>query len=300
MKRIVLGVFIGWALMLSGWTGRNWWVNRQPPPPPAGTPPPVEEISKIAENLYLVRGGGCNTGVFVTANGVLVVDTKFAESWPRLVEEIRKVTDKPITHVVNTHAHGDHILGNLKLSGNVEVFVHENTALNMEESRQMWDPQKEYTRPFRTFEDKVTLFSGQEAVDLYHFGHGHTNGDTLVVYRAARVMQAGDLFPGKIAPTINVAWGGNARMFSETLAEAASNIHDVDRVITGHGRVFPWSDFVAYGEFYDVLLDHARVAARAGKTRDEAIADFKLPNKFQGYQITRIRDLFGEMFRFYL
>jgi glyoxylase-like metal-dependent hydrolase (beta-lactamase superfamily II) len=57
--------------------------------------------------------------------------------------------------------------------------------------------------PKRTFKDKLTLFSGTDQIDLYHFGRGHTNGDTFVVFPAARAMHAGDMFPRQQMPFID-------------------------------------------------------------------------------------------------
>src|SRR5690606_5133611 len=103
--------------------------------------------------------------------------------------------------------------------------------------------------PDRTFQDKLTLFSGDESVDLYYFGPGHTNGDAFVVFRNARVMHSGDIFATKGLPLLDVNNGGSGVAIADSLTKAVAGIPNVDRVITGHSDVFPWQDFVDYAEF---------------------------------------------------
>jgi glyoxylase-like metal-dependent hydrolase (beta-lactamase superfamily II) len=125
--------------------------------------------------------------------------------------------------------------------------------------------------------------TGRDAVDLYYFGPAHTNGDTLVVFREARVMHSGDMFAAKGVPLIDAANGGSGVAYGDTIAKAAAGIRNVDRVITGHDNNMTWQDFVDYGEFNRLLLQHARTSLAAGKTPEQALADFKPPAKFGGY-----------------
>src|SRR4029077_3911265 len=70
--------------------------------------PPVSAAEKVANNLYMIPGQGGNTAAFVTANGVVIVDTKLANNGQAILDEVKKVTDKSVTHIINTHTHGDH------------------------------------------------------------------------------------------------------------------------------------------------------------------------------------------------
>ena len=76
----------------------------------------------------MVTGGGGNTAVFVTANGVVLVDTKLANWGQAILDQVKTVTDKPVTHIINTHTHGDHIGSNEFFPASVEIVAHENTA----------------------------------------------------------------------------------------------------------------------------------------------------------------------------
>ena len=216
MKRtIVLVVIVGAAMMTIGLTA-------QQPAPQAGreggqgrgggggfTFPPVSAAEKVAENLYMIPGQGGNTAAFVTANGVVLVDTKLANNGQAILDQVKKVTDKPISHIINTHTHGDHTGSNDFFPASVEIVTQENTAANMKKMPEFQDPAKAQGLPDRTFKDKLTLLRGNESIDLYYFGAAHTSGDAFVVFRNARVVHAGDVFPNKGQPLIDTNNGGS-------------------------------------------------------------------------------------------
>ena len=163
----------------------------------------VTTIEKVKENLYVITGSspvpretfsGGNTGVFITERGVVVVDTKLANWGPTILERIKTVTNKPVVTVINTHAHGDHTGSNEFFGAAIESVVQVNTKANMTRMDAFKGDKAKFL-PKRTYTDKLTLGAGKDQIDLYHFGAGHTNGDTFVVYTALRTMQAGDMFP---------------------------------------------------------------------------------------------------------
>src|SRR5688572_11713466 len=117
-------------------------------------------IDNIATNLYRVTGQGGNTAVFVRGDGVLLVDTKLANNGQGILDQVRTVTDKPITHIINTHTHGDHTGSNMFFPANVEVVTHANTSTNMAKMPAFQAAEGRVGMPDRTFQDKLTLFSG--------------------------------------------------------------------------------------------------------------------------------------------
>ena len=242
-------------------------------------------IDNVAKNLYRVTGQGGNTAVFVRNDGVVLVDTKLANNGQGILDQVRTVTDKPITHILNTHTHGDHTGSNMFYPTNVEVVTHANTAANMAKMPEFQGDAR-VGLPDRTFQDRLTLFSGAEAIDLYYFGRGHTDGDAFIVFRDARVMHSGDIFATRGLAFLDVNNGGSGVAIGDTLTKAANGIANVDRVITGHTDTLPWQDFVDYAEFNRLFLEHARASRTAGKTPEQAAADLKLPAKFSAYNLT--------------
>jgi glyoxylase-like metal-dependent hydrolase (beta-lactamase superfamily II) len=259
--------------------------------------PPVGDIFQVADRLYVVPGGGGNTAVFLTRQGLVVVDPKFEERGADTLAQIRTITDLPIVTVINTHAHVDHFGGNTAMPPSVPIVVQERTAANIPKIRHAGDPRSFDGRPVRTFRTTLTLFEGEDAVDLYYFGRAHTDGDAFVVFRAAGVMCAGDMFPKKKAPVMNLPWGGSARDYAPTLERAVANVHGVSRVITGHDGVVPWSDLVDYAEFNRRLLDHVVAERAAGKDWNVAKREFVLPPKFSDYDLEELINTLHDMYK---
>jgi cyclase len=235
----------------------------------------------------MITGGGGNTGVFITANGVVIVDTKLANNGQGILDQVKMVTQKPITHIINTHTHGDHNGSNVFFPASVEIVTQENTKANMDKMDAFKNEANKHGLPDRTFKDRMKLLGGADEIDLYYFGAAHTNGDALVVFPALRAMHSGDMFATKGQPLIDAGNGGSGIAYPETIRKAASAIKNVDTVITGHTTTGPlkWQDFVDYGEFNRLFLEHARASLKAGKTAEQAMADFKLPEKFKDYNL---------------
>ena len=99
--------------------------------PAAAPQEKVVTVEKVKDNLFVMRGGGGNSAVFITATGVVVVDTKNPGWGQPLLDMIKTVTDKPVTMIINTHTHGDHVSGNVEFPATVDVVVQENTKANM-------------------------------------------------------------------------------------------------------------------------------------------------------------------------
>ncbi len=252
-----------------------------------GGGPALGKIEKVADNLYFIFGAGGNTGVYIADKGVVLVDTKNPNNGQGILDQVKSVTDKPITHIINTHTHGDHNGSNVFFPASVEIVSQENTAANMQKMPAFQEALNRHGLPDRTYKDKMTLLSGKDAIDLYYFGPAHTNGDTFVVYRNARVVHAGDAFANKGQPLIDRNNGGSGIAYPETIAKAAKGIRNVDIVINGHSPVLmKFQDLVDFGEFNRLFLEHARASLKAGKTPEQAMMDLKLPEKFKDYNLT--------------
>jgi glyoxylase-like metal-dependent hydrolase (beta-lactamase superfamily II) len=198
------------------------------------------------------------------------------------------VTDKPITTIINTHTHGDHTGSNEFFGTTVETVVHEKTKANMERMP-AFQGAKAVFLPKRTYKDKLTLGSGKDQIDLYHFGRGHTDGDTFVVFTALRTMHAGDMFPWKDAPFIDRSNGGSGRQWPLSLKKALDTVKNVQSVIGGHQPVATWKDFATFQQFTAELWSQTEAAQKAGKSVDEAAASTGWLSKYPGYDSTRLK-----------
>ena len=250
--------------------------------PPANAPKNID-VEKVKDNLYVLRGGGGNTAVFITSAGVVVVDAKNPGWGQPILDKIKTLTPKPVTMLINTHTHGDHVSGNVEFPASVDVIVQENTKTNMEKMP-IFKEHNNAGMAKRTFKDKMTIGNGADQIDLYYFGRGHTNGDAFVVFPALRVAHTGDIFAGKSVPLIDEANGGSMAEISDSLLKAYNGIKNVDTIINGHMPTqTTWADLKEYSDFNKDLVAWMQSELKAGKTPAQAATEWKLPEKYKGY-----------------
>ena len=275
------GIVLGALLALGGLVA----VKAQPP---AANAPKVIDVEKVKDNLYVLRGanGGGNTAVFLTATGVVVVDAKNPGWGKPILDKIKELTPKPVTMLINTHTHGDHVSGNVEFPATIDFVAQENTKANMEKMP-IFKEHNGVGMTKRTFKDKMTIGKGADQIDLYYFGPGHTNGDAWVVFPALRIVHAGDIFAGKSVPLIDAANGGSMLGISDTLMKAHNGIKNVDAIINGHTPAqTTWADLKEYADFNKELVAWMQSELKAGKTPEAAAAEWKLPEKYTGYAPT--------------
>ena len=271
--------------------------------PPAGQQAPrVVEVDKLKDNLYVLKGGGGNSSVLITATGVVVVDTKNPGWGQPLLDKIKTLTDKPVTMIINTHTHGDHVSGNVEFSENVEVVTHENTAANMKAMRPNSSAAPNPNPPNifrdnngkglakRTFKDRMTLGRGADQIDLYYFGRAHTNGDAMVFFPAHRVLHIADAFPGKELPIMDSNNGGTGVGYADTLEKALSFAgKNADALVNGHFNTTSTNaDLKDYIQFIRGYVSEVQAAKKAGRTVDEVAGSWKPPAGYTA-QPARVR-----------
>jgi cyclase len=274
--------------------------------------PKVLEVTKLKDNLFVLKGGGGNTAVFVMADGVTVVDAKNPGWGQPILDKIKELTDKPVVRLINTHTHADHVSGNVEFPATVDIVTQENTKANMEKmvapsgfppaTSNIFKDNNGKGMPKRTFKDKMTIGKGNDRVDLYYFGRGHTNGDAWVVFPSLRVMHAADMFSGKNLPLLDANNGGSGVAIPDSLQKAYDTVKDVDIIITGHSTEMTRPDLMEYAQFNRDFLNDMRAAKSAGKTADEVATAWKIPEKYAGYSMgmpgrlkTNVQIIFDEL-----
>ena len=253
----------------------------------------VVEVEKLKDNLFVLKGGGGNTAVFVTANGVVVVDAKNPGWGQPILDQIKMLTNKPITTLINTHTHGDHVSGNVEFPATVDIVTHENTKANMERmvaptgfppaTTNIFTQNNGRGMPKRTFKDRMTIGNGNDRIELFYFGRAHTNGDAWIVFPTLRLMHAGDSFAGKNVPLLDANNGGSGVAIPDTLQKVHDTIKNVDTIITGHSTQMTWAELKEFADFNRDFVNDVRTAKAAGRTVDEIANTWKVPAKYAGY-----------------
>ncbi len=228
--------------------------------------------------------GDPNSGVIIGDESVMVIE---AQATPRLankvIEEIRKVTDKPISHLVLTHYHAVRVLG-ASAYGAPEIIM-SDTARSMvvERGQEDWDSEFQrfprlfeghesipgLTYPTTTFSDSMTVYLGKRRVDIMHLGRAHTAGDAVVWVPDAEVM-----FTGDIVEYHSACYCGDGHFadWGDTLENIA--MFDPVSIAPGRGDALVGRDMVAAA--LESTLDFvestyrpaARVAARGGSLKE--------------------------------
>jgi cyclase len=225
----------------------------------------VEKIRLLKPNLYLITGGGANTLVRVTTEGLIVVDTKNPgdENYNRLMEEIKSVSDLPVKYVLNTHHHPDHVGTNQKfIDAGAKVIALEALKTNMGTDPRTKDIPG---RPTETFAKDYSLKLGGAEVQAHSYGRGHTGDDTMVYFPDLKVVMVSDQITDN-TPIVDFANGGSAVEWTKILDGVLKL--DFDMAIPGRGEPKTREDVEAYRTKFAAVVSRASDAIKAGATRD--------------------------------
>jgi cyclase len=257
----------------------------------------VMDVVQVRPNVYMIAGAGGNTTIQFGDEGVLVVDTQFAQVSAKLLAAIRSVTDTPIRYVVSTHVHGDHIGGNEAISkagrtragGNVVgdlgsaatatagIIAHENVLKRLS----MDPPAGQQPVPFGNwptetfFNNKREFLFNGEAVQIIHQPDAHTDGDSVVFFRKSDVVSTGDLYTTVMYPFIDVANGGTINGYIKALnaimdITVPSNVNEGGTlVVPGHGRLSDEQDVIEYRDMATIVRDRIREYVKREMTLDQ-------------------------------
>lgn len=216
--------------------------------------PGIGATEQVSENVYKIFGAGGNTTFFVRSDGVVLVDTKLGNNGAAILEKVREVTDKPVTMIINTHSHPDHLGSNSEIDtarGGVQVVVQANTAARMA-------AMPSNSKVSQSFEDTLTLGSGADRIDLYWFGPAHTDGDAFIVFPAEKVLLMGDAMAWDMGPLIDPMSGGSMVAAPVTIGRLVETVTGIDKVVEGHGHVIGWDILERYLAYTQKVVEVAR------------------------------------------
>jgi cyclase len=254
IARVAVALILGGALWMAHAYGQQF-----------GSQAAKLDLVKVKDDLYVIHNDFVpgNSTALITNDGVVLVDDKFEVDFNNIVAELKKVTDKPIKYVINTHHHGDHSGGNAKMQAmNVQVVASEQARQNMVDGNQPG-------LPVVVFEHHAHIYLGGKNVELYHFGRAHTDGDVVVYFPAHRTLAAGDMFTfGDATPQlIDYAGGGSAKEWTSTLDSVLQL--DFDAVVPGHGPVTTKQEMRKFRDSTVTFRNRVHEMLVQKKTRDE-------------------------------
>jgi len=269
VKRTILVRLFAGVLALGGaWVAYTQNPQGKQAPTQTKAPAPFNLI-KVADDLYVIDGGGAgNVAVYITNEGVIMVDDKFEQHFDEIMANVKKVTNQPVKYILSTHYHADHSGGNTRWSSIAEIISTRNAHDGIVQHKQSNAPDNMI--PARvTFTQETDLFLGGKEVRAKYYGRGHTNGDAFVYFPALKVLHTGDMFTSA-TPLIDYPGGGSLVEWTKTLDSVMNDKSlDFDTVIPGHGPVSKKADLLTYRNNAEKMRTRVQTLIRQGKNQDD-------------------------------
>ncbi len=242
------------------------------------------EVVPVRGGVHMLTGAGGNIAVFLGEDGVLLVDAGYAELAERVmtaVQELcrRESANTDLRYLINTHWHSDHTGANEYMaSAGATIVGHENVLGLLSADQVMAalggrtvPAAPEAARPLLSFNDRVNLRWNGDLIHVVHIADAHSNGDVIVHFRDANVIQAGDIFFNGRYPFIDVDFGGHIGGMIAALDEILAHTVETTLFIPGHGPLADRADLLSYRAMLSTVRDRIQEMIDQGRTRQEII-----------------------------
>ena len=255
---------------------------QQLPPVERATSPDFNKVeiktTRLADDFYTLEGLGGTISVLTGPDGVLLVDSQFAPLSERLVEAIKKISDKPIRFLINTHVHADHTGGNENFAKlGVLIFSRDQLRARLEHPGPGPDgspgkPAPPGAWPVVTYDGPVTIHVNGEDVQLVPIRRAHTDGDTLVIFPRHDILAVGDYFRSTGYPFVDLYNGGSLTGLLAGLDETIGRADPKTKIIPGHGPIVDRAALIAQRDLVLAVRDRVAALVSQGKSLEEVIA----------------------------
>jgi len=255
---------------------------------------PVQPIQMLKPGLYLVPGGGANSLVRVTNEGVILIDTKLPgeANYNGLMEQIRSVTPQPVKIVIVTHHHADHTGNNDRfIAAGAQVIGHEQLAKNLDTYQ--FDPRP--AKPSQTYNTRehVVKLGGAE-VRVLHLGRAHTGGDSVVYFPDVKVVATSDaVTAGTQGPLADYAGGGSFAEWTPVL-DAMLKL-DFDTAVPGAGPVLTKADVQSFRTKFTTVMMRANELVQKGVPKDQLLMQLKTDDIGWAPRVPQIDPFYEEL-----
>ena len=252
-------------------------------------------ISMLRKNvgIYTERGG--TMGFLLDNEGIIVIDSQFADTAKNFIEEVKKSHSHPFRYLLNTHHHGDHTSGNISFKGLVtNVVAHENALANLKRVAEAQNTLDKQLLPDLSFKDGYEIKTGKEKIKAYYFGAGHTNGDAIYHFEEANIAHLGDLMFNRRHPFVDRSAGANMSSWISVLDKIINTSDKNTLFIFGHAlqpgaETGTSEDLKKFQDYLGKVLVFAEQEIKAGKTKEDFIKNTSIPGvtEWQGDGVSR-------------
>ena len=282
------GFFAGFAIIASLSALATLAVAQGPAPAPL-------MVHQLKPNVYWIEGGGGNSGVIIGDKGVIVVDAKTTPAAGKeLLEDIAKITPKPVTTVIVTHSDGDHVNGLASFPAGITIIAHENNKKEQDAALAAGGrgaPPAGHLPTQTISKNKEDLKIDGVKVEVLHWAPAHTSGDLVVFLPAEKIVFTGDIITTQPDALIHLEKNGSSEGWVTTAKGIAAL--NADQFVPGHGDVM--AKAAVQKKATDVAAKRAKIKALVaqGKSLDEIRTAVGDPPPAQGKRRPRpgIREL---------
>jgi glyoxylase-like metal-dependent hydrolase (beta-lactamase superfamily II) len=245
----------------------------------------------VRTGLYVFYGGGGNSLLRLTANGLIVVDGKLPGNYGALMKQVHRIEEQPVRVLINTDYREEHTGTNAQfLAAGAQILAHENLKNNLATYNPLAG---KIAPPTRTYDHDFMVHGGGIDVQVLHLGNARTNADTVVYFPDLKVVAVGDLFAP--APDPDYSAGGSLLGWGPVLDEILKL--DFDVVAPGAGPMVARADLAAFRTKINALVSRATGLVKQGASKDQLIAQLKTDDpgwqsKFTEDQLDRF---YGEL-----
>ena len=211
---------------------------------------------QLSDTIYMLMGRGGNVGISTGEDGLYIIDDQVRPVTTQLLQAIRKISNKPIRFVINTHYHADHTGGNETIgSAGAVIISHENIRKRMTTEQvsifmnNTTPPYAKAALPVVTFNDRMSLHFNGETATAYYVANGHTDGDSIIHFPVSNVIHMGDMYFNGRYPYVDLDAGGSIQGMVLAADLALSMANESTRVIPGHGPLAMAEDLKTYRDF---------------------------------------------------
>jgi len=258
---------------------------------------------QVAKDVYTMTGAGSNASFVVTDEGVLVFDSDIRNDD---LPAIRKVTNRKIVYLFASHASGDHSTGAWYFREDKPVYIGTRDQIRayFQHEQKEFEDRKgqglpgykgaELIPPSMGFDDSLTVLFGGLTFQAKAEGYGHTGGDMTMYIPQRRVMFMGDLLNNEIHPGQAEAAGvfyANIQGTIDILNRIIERNLPVDTYVPGHGPVHVGrgvADVIDQRDYFILMRDEVAKMVMAGKTLEQIVKEFKVPQRFAHYAPGRL------------
>jgi len=236
------------------------------------------KTTQLAPDFWTLEGQGGTISVLAGPDGILLVDSQFAPLTDKLVAAIRKVSDKPIRFLVDTHVHPDHTGGNANFAKlGATIFARDQLRYRLEHPNPAADgtpgkPAPELALPVITYNASLSIHIDNEDVRLLPVVAAHTDGDTVVSFPGHDILAVGDIFRSVGYPYADLSSGGSLAGILEGLSEIVDRAGPATKIIPGHGPIVTRDAVLAQRDVILGLRAKVLKLVEQGKTLDEIVA----------------------------